>query len=533
MKNYTLLLVDDEEDVLQVIRQKINWEALGFSVIGTATNGIEALEIMEENPVDVVMTDIKMPRMDGFELISHVKKDYPATKIIIFSGFDEFEYAKEALRLKVGEYLLKPASATELTEVFSQLKLKIDQELNESRNMENLKEYYEQSLPLIQANFYSTLLEGKVKEEDLPKYLKNYQINFTGPYFCCFVLHTSLSKVPEGINPMFLGTSVQKEAKKYFEQKIEAAYFNYLGDTIMLVQLEKESQISQLTDECARFCKYVLKILGAVVTVGIGQVCDTLLKLDQSYASGRMAVSYRGIYGTPHVINIKEVAPQEMEKYGLTSENALGDLFKKIHVGPKTEIALAVDKYMVDLETFAKSLSQHTVAISELIGQLYRFSANNHLNLEPFMGNIKELYYWLPDLEKEALKKWLLDISFTLHDNLSTARNRSNQTLVSKAKNYVHENYASPTLSLDDVCQELGVSNSYFSSMFKKETGLSFISFLTDYRLDHASRLLLETDEKSYIISQAVGYTDPNYFSYVFKKRFGLSPLKYRTGHKL
>ena len=96
---------------------------------------------------------------------------------------------------------------------------------------------------------------------------------------------------------------------------------------------------------------------------------------------------------------------------------------------------------------------------------------------------------------------------------------------------YVCNNYADEELSLDDICGVLGVSNSYFSTVFKKETGKTFIGWLTDYRMDQASRLLIETNEKSYIIAKSVGYTDPNYFSYVFKRRFGVSPSKYRTEH--
>ena len=102
---------------------------------------------------------------------------------------------------------------------------------------------------------------------------------------------------------------------------------------------------------------------------------------------------------------------------------------------------------------------------------------------------------------------------------------------MSRAKEYVRNNYADGELSLDSICQALGVSNSYFSSTFKKETGSSFIGYLTDYRMERASRLLLETKEKSYIIAKQVGYTDPNYFSYVFKRRFGVSPSKYRAEH--
>ena len=133
MKTYTVLLVDDEEDVIQVIMKKINWEGLGFSVIGYANNGIKALEMVEEYQPDVVMTDIKMPYMDGMELVHRIKAEFPATKLLIFTGFDEFEYAKEAVHLEVEEYLLKPVNSVELTNIFTQMKIKLDQEICEKR----------------------------------------------------------------------------------------------------------------------------------------------------------------------------------------------------------------------------------------------------------------------------------------------------------------------------------------------------------------------------------------------------------------
>ena len=136
---YTVLLVDDEEEVIQVIMRKINWDELGFSVIGSAGNGVRALELVEEFQPDVLVTDIKMPYMDGMELSNRVKAEFPSTKILLFTGFDEFEYAKEAIHLEVEEYILKPVNSSELISVFSHLKIKLDQEISEKRNVETLK----------------------------------------------------------------------------------------------------------------------------------------------------------------------------------------------------------------------------------------------------------------------------------------------------------------------------------------------------------------------------------------------------------
>lgn len=531
MEKYTVLLVDDEEEVIQVIMKKIDWESLGFSVIGYANNGVKALEMVEESQPDVVMTDIRMPYMDGMELSHRIKAEFPATKILLFTGFDEFEYAKEAVHLEVEEYVLKPLNSTELAHVFTQLKGKLDQEISEKRNVQVLQQYYMESLPLLQTNFYSTLIEGRIPEEELPKYMADYQISLEGPFFCCLVIHTSTSSLDKNINPLLLSTSVQKQAEEYLGERWKARCFAYLGNSILITQMESENDVSELTDDCDRFCRYAHRIIGADVTVGIGQVCEQIMELCRSYDSAREAVSYRVIYGNARAINMKEIAPQEMSKNGSDSEAKLSKLFKMIRMGTKEQITEAADQCLKHLHASETSLQQHHIAIMDLVSAMYRFAVNNEIGPEEFSGDMKALYSHILELEPEALRRWLVDVSMSFNEKLNSARSKSTQSFVTKAKEYVRSNYGDEELSLDKVCEVLGVSNSYFSTIFKKETGSSFIGYLTDYRMERASRLLIETSEKSYIIARQVGYTDANYFSYVFKRKFGTAPSKYRTEH--
>lgn len=531
MDIYTVLLVDDEEEAIQVIMRKINWEGLGFSVIGYAGNGVKAFEMVEEFQPDVVMTDIKMPYMDGMELANRIKAEYPTTKLLFLTGFDEFEYAKEAVHLEVEEYILKPVNSVELTNVFTQLKIKLDQEISEKRNVAILEKYYLESLPFLRANFYSTLMEGRIREDEIQRYLTDYQISFEGPLFSCLVIHTSSNQVPKNMNPLLLSTSVQKQARERLGEKWRAKCFSYLGNTNLIVQLKNANELPELTDECDRFCKYAQRIIGAVVTVGIGQVCETIAELSQSYISAREAVSYRVIYGASRAINIKEIAPQEISRSGVANDSELFNLFRMIRLSTKEDLIETVNQYLDRISFPANSLQQHHIALMELVSALYRFSANNDIAVEDFSGDMRNLYSRILDLEPNALRKWLIDVSLSLRETLISARSRTTKSIVMKAKEYVDSHYSAEEFSLDAICEVLGISNSYFSTIFKKETGNSFIGYLTDYRMDRAARLLIETNEKSYMIAKNVGYTDPNYFSYVFKRRFGVSPSKYRMEH--
>ena len=531
MEQYTVLLADDEEEVIQVILKKINWNAIGFSVIGYATNGVKAFEMTEEFQPDVIMADIKMPYMDGIELASRVKAQFPATKILFFTGFDEFEYAKEAVHLEVEEYILKPVNSAELTQVFTKLKRKLDQEIADKRNVETLKKYYMESLPFLQANFYSSLIEGKIHKEEIPQSLSNYQIAFPGSLFCCLVVHTSFGQMPEGMNALLLAASVQKQAKEHLADKWQAKCFSYLENTVLIAQLHHKNEVTELTDDCDRFCKYACRILGAVVTVGIGQVCEDIMELSASYASAREALSYRAIYGASRAINMKEIVPGKMGRDSSTNDTDLLNLFKMIRLGSTKDVTAAAGKYLSHISFPDKSLLQHHVDVMELISALYRFSVNQDIVVRDFSEDIRRLYNELLDMEPDVLRKWLVDVSLSLREKIFSARSRSTKSIVKKAEEYVDNHYMDEELSLDSVCKVLGVSNSYFSTMFKKETGHSFIQYLTDYRMEQAAVLLIGTNEKSYMIANKVGYTDPNYFSYVFKRRFGVSPSKYRTEH--
>ena len=206
-----------------------------------------------------------------------------------------------------------------------------------------MKKYYADSLPMLQANLYTTLIEGRIPEEEMPHYFKDYQIAFTGPWYCCLIIHTSASQVPEGMDIRLLSVSVDRQAGENLGEKWNAKRFRYLGDTIMIMQLKSEEEISELTDACDRFCKYIHHIMGAKVTIGIGQVCGHIAKIAASYQSAREAVSYRVLYGSNRAINLKEIVPQRKIQRDAGEKTELSNVFKKICLGENEDIANAIE----------------------------------------------------------------------------------------------------------------------------------------------------------------------------------------------
>ena len=532
MERYKVILVDDEAEVIDMIEKKIHWNDLGFEVAGSATNGVKALELVEKLQPDVVLTDIKMPYMDGLELSRRLNREYPNIYIMLCTGFDEFEYAKEAVHLEIKEYMLKPVNATELSESLTNLKHTLDREREEKLNVKKLNDYFQEVLPKLQSNFFISLIEGRVEKKDYERFLQAYQVDMKGPLFGCVIFHTSENHVPEGMNPLLLSMSVEREIKQRLMNQWNCREFIYMANTLLILELDAEDKITQITDACDRFCRWAYRIMGAVVTAGIGTVCDSLYEISLSYERAREAVSYRVLYGTKRAINIGEIVPKEQIKPVQSEESRMQMLFRAIRIGDSAEIERAAHGEMEKLHKNTETMSQYNLATMEIVSGFFKFCTDNSLDFNKISGNMQNIYEKVSQMDESSLTAWIVQMSETISEKLKCARNSSARRLIVEAQNIVKERYMEADISLDEVCAVLGVSNSYFSSVFKKEAGKSFISYLTDYRMDIAAEMILNTDEKSYTIAEKVGYLDANYFSYVFKKKFGVSPSKYRASVK-
>lgn len=535
MNRYSVLLVDDEEEVYQVIMKKLDWESMGFYIAGYARNGVEALEMAEELQVDVVMTDIKMPYMDGLTLCKKLKEMNQRIKVIIFSGFDEFEYAKEAIKIEAEEYILKPVNAMELSEVFERIRGNLDKELDEKRNIEILREYYMESLPILQENFLTSLLEGRLQENQIEKYAVDYQVDLKGPYYVVTVLHISSSENEEteaSMNPFLLALSVKRLAEEQLVGKGESRVVIYLGEPVVITQLEQMNDIMHFTDKMDKICRMAKNVCNARVTAGIGHVCRQPEQLRLSYQGAMDAVSYRVLYGNTKAINIAEIGPSENAD-SLWEEPYIQKIIKMIKMGEEAPLREAIHDFIEKLTVSKVSLQKYRILLMSLVTEIFRYASNNEMDMDLLFGKDSDIYAQAQQLESpEALGEWLDERCTRIQKQILADRQTTTKSFVTKAIEYVKDNYANQDLSMELVCSRLGVSTAYFSTVFKKETGKTFINFLTDYRMEQALELLMTKNEKTYIIAEKVGYSDPNYFSYVFKKQFGKSPSKYKASQQ-
>lgn len=536
MKKYSVLLVDDEEDVVEAIVQKIDWEGLGYSLAGYAKNGLEALEIAEEKQIDVVLTDIKMPYMDGLTLSHRLKELYPSIKIIIFSGFDEFEYAKEAIRLEAEEYMLKPVDAGELSRVFQKVHDALDQEFDEKQSIHRLKNYYLESLPILQESFYTSLIEGTLPQQDMESTLLDYQISLPGKYYAVVILHNSLSLSPEGINPLLITMSIRKLAEERLKKNWRPCFFTYLGNTLLIAQLDRETDSIKLTDDCEILCRMAKHVCKATVTAGIGKTVSHLVDLPLSYLGARDAVAYRVLYGRGKAIAISEIGLEGKEERNVNKEiideERLLDIYRSIRMSSEEELDKCIDLYVENSHLDSPSLQEYHFFLMDLVTNMHKFLLSNQMDTNLIFPKEEDVYQKVQQFSLAELSQWLKEVCKKIQRHIQEMRSDKTKSFVKRAVEHVHSHYMDKDLTVEALSQELHVSAAYFSTVFKRETGKSFINYLTDYRMEKAIRLLMEEEEKTYIIAESVGYSDPNYFSYAFKKKFGMSPSKYKSGGK-
>ena len=416
MGKYRIMLVDDEEEVRSAILKKLDWENLGYSEVCDAENGEDALEKMEHFAPDVLLTDIRMPYMDGLELCERVRKTYPNIKLLIFSGFDEFEYAKQAIRLNVSEYILKPVNLQELSAILKKAAEGLDEEIRQRRSVDELARNYRYAMPILRQSWFLNLIRGGMSPEEIREKAEQYGIDLLNARKWV----VAAAELEKDQGDMELGLlSVQRFLEDSLKSYYRLDVFRSMDDRLcILTAIDDRNTQTDLISLLNEICRECGRILARTVTMGVGHSCTELEHADQAYQSALEALRYK-------------------------------------------------------------------------------------------RGQLTGTAIYISDMQLE-------------NENASAKA-------VAEAKEYISEHYHDPDLSVDEVCRQLHVSPNYFSTIFKRETGKTYIAYLTGLRMEKAVELLKNTQLKTYAIAERVGYQEQNYFSYVFKKTYGVSPSKYRS----
>ena len=542
MDLYRIILVDDEEEVRQSIIRKINWTEAGFKVVGDAENGEDALEKVEALEPDLILTDIRMPYMDGLTLAERVRQKYPSIKIVIFSGYDDFEYAKQAIKLNVTEYILKPVNVEELTAILKRIKANLDEEIEQKRNVNLLRGNYIKSLPILSEQFLNELVSYPMPEMEVEDKLREYAIPLSGAKkWVAAAIDIEPEEIRDGVLlplhkekdliPISVMQLVEEKLKNYCRCALATSARTAESEIAVIAAIDEENSQTGLIDVLGDVCKETRKILEVPITIGIGHGCQKLSDISSSYKAAVDALGYKAIVGSGSTIYINDVEPVSSGKLQFDGKDE-AELISAIKFGPREKIEAAVqtiiDK-MSDAKVHFRQCQAYMLSVSSSIVQMIQ---QYDLDMEQLLeeGSEREdTFAIIPRMQKrEDFSQWLLSASLRMNQVMNQERDNTMKQVIQKAKQYIMDNYQDPELSVEKICRHLHMSPAYFSTMFKKETGQAYIAYLTEVRLDKAVELLGKTDDKTYIIAAKVGYQEQNYFSYVFKKRFGISPTKFR-----
>ena len=534
MNLYRIILVDDEEEVRKGIIHKIDWEALGFQVVGDAENGQDALEKIEQLEPDVVMTDIRMPYMDGLTLTSWIRQKYPSVKVLIFSGFDDFEYAQKAIKLNVTEYILKPVNVEELTRILNRVRENLDQEIEQRRDVDRLRESYLSSLPILRELFLNDMVRGNMPAENIRQKLEEYKIDILGAekWLTAVINVENEASEETGLTlhqeKELIPISVKSLLEDNLKDYCRFMAFNSAVGVTLIAAVDGERKQTSLIDLLGDICKEIKRILQVTVTIGIGYFSRELEQLPAAYQSAVDALGYREIVGTGKTIYINDMEPVSRGKLQLETRDE-ADLIAVVKFGTREKIEAAAKNFAARMEGARVHMRQLQVYQMSIINCLIRLMQQQDLELGTMFGT-DEMYGKViyGNMKPEEFASVITEVGCRMNEAMNRERDKTAKKVILEAKQYILDHYQDPELSVDVMCRQLHMSPAYFSTVFKRETGQTYIAYLTEVRLDKAVELLNTTDDKTYVIAQKVGYQEQNYFSYVFKKRFGISPTKFR-----
>lgn len=529
-----VFLVEDEIVVRESIRQMIPWMKFGFELCGEAGDGEMALPLIQRQKPDLVITDIRMPFMDGLELSRMVKKDLPETKIVIISGYHDFEYAKAAISIRVEQYLLKPVSRQEFLGVLKKIRDCYDKENAQRIYYEEFEKEMRQYEQQSRRDFFEKLVSGKYSLNEIYEQAAQQQIDIMASAYNIVLFQISGKEQQRLWTEYFSQTELEiwERIKSYIKEQEEYLIFrNHVFGYAVVVKGTPEN-IESLTEECVQYLKGYMEEGNVTWFLAVGEPVERLSMLSKSY---RSAVQ---------VFTLRYTRPNQCITYQQLEEQRAGDR----DVNLKEIDAAVMDTEVVhtflgnglleDTESFVDDYFS-MIGENALQSRMFRqyVVLNIHFCTMSFVTKlgydnemidsgqeIEQMGSTLAQARKAVIN--LLRQGIKLRDESSKSRNR---TMMGRALEFIQENYTDPEMSLNRAASVANVSANHFSTLFSQEMGQNFIEYLTELRMKKAKELLRCTSMRSGQIALEIGYKDSHYFSFLFKKTQGCTPSDYRN----
>ena len=523
---YSVFLVDDEPIVLEGIRTKINWEEAGFTFAGEATDGEIALSMIHEIKPDILITDIKMPFMDGLELSAAIKKTQPWIKIIILSGHDEFDYAKKAISIGVEDYLLKPFTSEDVISSLKKIAAQIDKERTQLSDISRMKEELKTHEKLVQKEFLNNLVHGVADMTNLMSKCQELGIDLLSRCYKIFI--SRIESHSNNIKNLEEACSRLNSYSGTWEQTY--SFFHHQNRLVCICKGTTPSELEETVFRLAETIEHIAtQNQDCYVITGIGKTVDHLSLIPASYEDAKKITDLDPDTNPQNRIISSDDIPLSGSN-GLLELKENDPLVDRLKYAGRNDLSAIIEESMA---LIYNNPSQFNVFASYLLVEMI-FAVSTLV--ENLGDDIKEIN---PEIlqrqfvdnavrdEKNFVKTLEDVLNFALEYRDSKMTGKYGDTIL-KAKKYIEENYADQNTTLTTVAEAVAMSPNHFSTIFSHECKTTFIEYLTNVRIENAKRLMKETDMKGYDLAYECGFSDPYYISYIFKKNTGLSPREYK-----
>ena len=542
MNEIKVFLVEDEMVIRRGIKNSIDWEKEGYIFCGEASDGELAYPMIIKEKPDILITDIRMPFMDGLELCKLVKKELPNIKILILSGYDEFDYAKEAIRLGVTEYLLKPISSGKLLEALNGVSESIRREKEDKDLVRKYMEEMRENTEHEKQKFFEQMIAGNLSMADALETGKKYEMNLSAGMYNLLLFRFTLGeenrKSGELLGEAEYAIEKLTERLEYvfeFQRGVEGWAF--------LLMADNEEQMSERVKELSKDLEEIMKNYSTIAYFGgIGQSVARLMGLEESFREAERALAARFTMELNRIISVEDIRMAQnvdtLDDIEITSfgeiEKTRTMLEKFLNNGAEDEIDEFVDVYINELpEENLKSVLMRQYIIMDAYIVMMSFCEKIEGIEGEMQAQSEELKNSMKTIQTlEEIKNYIRMLLKKIIGVRDTISGRRYSDIIEIAKDQIRKTYMSDEISLNTIAAEVGMSPSYFSSIFSKEMGKTFVEYLTEIRMDRAKELLMCSSMKTSEIGYEVGYKDPHYFSYIFKKTQNCTPKEFRARGK-
>lgn len=518
---YKVIIVDDEPIIRRGLCSMVKWEDYNCCVCASAADGEEAEQLILEHRPDIIFTDIKMQKMDGLQMVRAVRDAVPDCKIIVITGYREFDYAKEAISMGVFEFLLKPMEIEKILEVLSRAVEKLDQE----RQLKQKVAQYQAELDLSRSAFLERtlyeilygILEGK---DNIAKRLSICEVEDQP---CVLVI--AESDAEDGGLLELYRYDLPKRIGAMQKQEIPAVVSLDRWHIALLYRTEKE-QYAKICDSVASLQEYLQQELNLTVDVGISSVGDGLSELPRLRKECENALAQKQYIGSGALIRAEDAEMFFAYQDFVALDQLRESLLEALSEAKEEEMeaaAAAIGQYIQSRKMeMSGNLRDYYWSI---LSALRKIAVS--LQNDGFSVDLHTMVYHCREISK--LQKYLEDESHKTLKLIQEYHYNNAGVRIQAIKKYISENY-SKNITLTDVGEVLYSSPYYISRIFKQETGMNLIDYINEVRITQAKELLKDPHYKVYEVAEMVGVPDSHYFSRLFKKMTGLSPKEYRAG---